>query len=317
MKLPLRRPAVLLAASVATLAVALPSTALAKPHAKEYPLEQYAVPADITTGPDGALYAPDGSLGRLWRVTTKGKVSSIPVGSGPAGVATGEDGALWVTDRTLDQVHRVTTNGQVTSYQLPTAGAFPTAIVAGPDGALWFTESHGDQIGRITTQGEITEHPIPTAGAFAAAITVGADGALWFTESSGNKIGRITTTGVLTEYPLDTPDALPGPIVTGSDGALYFGEGNTDVITRMTTAGTITRRTPLPQGANPLSLAATPRGLYVAEHSLSAIGSMSYSGALGRPVTTKSAPDAITIGPDGALWYASGNEAKIGRLDLD
>ena len=75
MKLPLRRPAALLAASVATLAVALPSTALAKPHAKEFPLEQYAVPADITSGPDGALYAPDGAFGRLWRITTKGKVS--------------------------------------------------------------------------------------------------------------------------------------------------------------------------------------------------------------------------------------------------
>jgi hypothetical protein len=32
---------------VATLAVVLPSTALAKPHAKEFPLEQFAVPADL------------------------------------------------------------------------------------------------------------------------------------------------------------------------------------------------------------------------------------------------------------------------------
>ena len=81
MKLPLCRPAVLLTTAVATLAVSLPSTALAHPQhskAKEYSLDQYAVPADLTTGPDGALYAPDGSLDRLWRVTTKGKVSSHP-----------------------------------------------------------------------------------------------------------------------------------------------------------------------------------------------------------------------------------------------
>ena len=134
MKLPLCRPAVLLTTAVATLAVSLPSTALAHPQhskAKEYSLDQYAVPADLTTGPDGALYAPDGSLDRLWRVTTKGKVSSIPVPGGPAGVATGKDGALWVTARTDDQVHRVTTKGQITSYQL-TEGAFPTDIVVGP-----------------------------------------------------------------------------------------------------------------------------------------------------------------------------------------
>jgi hypothetical protein len=65
-----------------------------------------------------------------------------------------------------------------------------------------------------------------------------------------------------------------------------------------------------------VSLAATRKGLYISEHSLSAIGSMSYGGALGRIAPVKSAPDAITIGPDGALWYASGNESKIGRLEI-
>jgi virginiamycin B lyase len=318
MKLPLARPAALLTAAVATLAVAAPGTALAHHHskAKEYKLDQFAVPADLTTGPDGALYAPDGSLDRLWRVTTKGKVSSIPVPGGPAGVATGGDGALYVTARTTDQVHRVTTEGEITSYQL-TAGAFPTDIVAGPDGALWFTESRGDRIGRITTSGNVTEYPIPTADAFAADITVGSDGALWFTESNTGKVGRITTAGQLTEYPLAAPDVLPGPIVTGRDGALYFAERNTDQIVRMTTDGTITKRVQLPLGANVLSLAPTRRGLYISEHSLSGIGSMSYAGALGRFTPVKSGPDAITIGPDGALWYASGNESKIGRLEID
>jgi virginiamycin B lyase len=161
-------------------------------------------PADITSGPDGALYAPDGSLGRLWRITTKGKVFYQEVGSRPAGVATCRDGALGVTDRTLDQVIRVTTRGEQTPYQLPDADSFPTDIVAGPDGALWFTEQ------------------------------------------LGNKVGRITTSGALTEYPV-----------------------------------------------------------------------MSLGGAFGRPVRTKSSPDAITIGPGGNLWYASGNESKIGRLDID
>jgi len=223
MKLPLCRPAVLLTTAVATLAVSLPSTALAHPQhnkAKDYSPEQYAVPADLTTGPDGAL-----------------------------------------------------------------------------DGALWFTEAHGDRIGRVTTKGEVTEYPIPTTGAFASDITLCPDGALWFTESSGNKIGRITTTGELTEYPLDTPNALPSSIVTGRDGALYFAEGNTNAITRMN--------------------APTRHGVYISQHSAGSVGFMSYGGGFGRPLRTKSAPDAITIGPDGNLWYASGNEAKIGRVELD
>jgi virginiamycin B lyase len=315
MKLPVRNSAVL-AAAVATLAVALPSTALAHPHAKEYKLEQHAVPVDITTGPDGALWAPDGSLGRLWRVTTKGNVSSIELGGGPAGVTTGRDGNLWVADRD-DKIHRVTTRGQITTHLLPKAGSFPVSIVSGPDGALWFTESRGDRIGRITTSGVLTEYDIPTAHAFAADITVGPDGALWFTESGGNKVGRITTSGELTEFPLETPDSLPGDIVT-HDGALYFTEGNTNVISRMNTAGKVTRRYPLPTAnATPLGLAATRDGLYVGEHSASAIVSLNPWGWYDRELRTKSAPDAITIGPDGNLWYASGNESKIGRLEID
>src|SRR3954451_11080901 len=246
MKLPLRRPAALLAASVATLAVALPSTALAKPHAKEFPLEQFAVPADITTGPDGALWAPDGSLGRLWRITTKGRITSVELGGNPAGVATGRDGALWVTDRTFGRIQRVTPRGLVTDYPLPTADAFPTGIVAGPDGALWFTETSADQIGRITTGGRITEYPLGTSGAFAADIVAGPDGALWFTEQTGDEIGRITTSGAVTEFALPTPDALPGPIAAGADGALWFAERNTNTIARITTAGAISEQFTLP-----------------------------------------------------------------------
>jgi virginiamycin B lyase len=317
MKLPLRNTARVLAAMTAALAVAIPSTAAAHNRVKEYSLAEFAVPADITTGPDGALYAPDGSLGRLWRVTTKGKVSSFELGGGPAGVATGPDGALWVTDRD-GRIDRVTTAGEITSYPVPTSDGFPTDIVAGPDGALWFTESRGDRIGRITTSGQITEYPIPTAGAFAADIAAGPDGALWFTESSGNKVGRITTSGQLTEFPLETPDSLPGAIVTGRDGALYFAEGNTNVISRMNTAGTVTGRYPLPTAnATPLGLVSTRHGLYVAEHSASAIAPLRLWGGFGRELRTKSSPDAITLGPDGALWYTSGNEAKIGRLELD
>jgi virginiamycin B lyase len=280
-KLPLRRPAVLLTTAVATLAVTLPGTALAHhpdKNVKEFRLAEFAV---------------------------------------PAGVATGKDGALWVTARTTGQIHRVKA-GEITSYQIPTPDAFPTDIVAGPDGALWFTETRADKIGRITTTGEITEYPIPTTGAFAADITVGRDGALWFTESSGNKIGRITTAGELTEYPLDVPDALPAAIVAGRDGQLYFTEGNTNAITRMNTNGEVTGRSPLPTAfATPLGLAPTRHGVYVSQHSAGSIGLLSYGGYFGRSLRTRSAPDRITIGPDGNLWYAAGNDAKIGHIELN
>ena len=114
---------------MASLAVAPPSTALAKPHAKEFPLEQFAVPADITSGPDGALYAPDGSLGRVWRITTKGKVSYQEVGSGPAGVATGRDGGIYFAERNTNTLVRMSTAGVVTR-RTPSGGDQELALVA-------------------------------------------------------------------------------------------------------------------------------------------------------------------------------------------
>jgi virginiamycin B lyase len=315
MKLAIPRPAVVLAATMAALVVAVPSTASAHERAKEFPLQEFAGPNHITTGSDGALWASDGSLNRLWRVSTKGKVSSIQLDGGAISLATGRDGALWVGDRDNNAIQRVTTSGKITSYPLPTAGAFPADIVSGPDGALWFVENRGNKIGRITTSGQIIEYPIPTPDAFAADIAVGPDGAIWFTESNGNKVGRVTMSGELTEFPLATPESLPGPIVAGRDGAIYFAERNTNVITRMTTAGKVTRRFPLPVAdADVRGLLATPYGLLIAEHANNAIRPMSYWGWFGHAARTKSEPDALTRGPDGNVWYTAGNEGTIGRL---
>jgi len=217
---PLRRPVALLAATVAALAVAIPSTASAHSRVKEFPLAEFALPADITAGPDGALWAPDSSLGRLWRVTTKGKVSSMPLGSGPIAVANGRDGALWVADRE-DMIHRVTTGGQVTSYPLPTPGSFPASIVAGPDGALWFTESGGNKVGRITTSGELTEFPLETPDSLPGPIVTGRDGALYFAERNTNVITRMTAAGKVTRrFPLPTADANPVSLLPTRHGLL-------------------------------------------------------------------------------------------------
>jgi virginiamycin B lyase len=285
-------------------------------NAKEYKLDRFAVPSDLAAGPDDAVYAPDGSLGRLWRVSAKGKVSYVQLGGGPAGVTTGSDGALWVTDRSDDRILRVTTGGRVTAYELPKDGSFPTDIVSGPDGALWFVEAHGDRIGRITTTGDVTEYPLPTSNAFASDIAVGPDGALWFSEALGDKVGRITTDGAITEYALP-PGTLPGPIAAGRDGALYVGERNTNAIARMTTAGVVTARYALPtENADPLGLAFAGDTLWIGQHSAGTLGSMSLGGVFGRDIRTKSAPDSITIGPGGDVWYASGDDARIGRVDL-
>ena len=265
---PLPQTRALLAAAVAALAVALPSTALANPTPR----------STSSLSSRSRTTSPPGPTARCGRRTA----ASAASGASPprarslrrssrrrAGVATGRDGALWVTDRDDSRIERVTTRGEITTYPLPTADAFPTDIVAGPDGALWFTESRGNKIGRITTSGKVTEYPIPTPSAFAArhhrrprrgdlVHRVG--------RQQGRPHDHVRRAD---RVPARDADSLPGPIVGGRDGALYFAEANTNVITRMTTARQGDAPVPAPgrgRRSRPGSLS-TPSGSYVAEHS--------------------------------------------------
>ena len=311
----------ILAASALALAACLAAAApgaLAAQRVVEFPLPaDHAAPNAITTGPDGALWAPDGSLGVVWRITPAGKIRSFEVGGLPTSIASAH-GALWITDGDRDQIIRLTPDGATTSYKLPTAGAFPIGIVEGPDGALWFTEGRSDKIGRLALDGSITEYAIPTAGAFARDIAVGPDGALWFTEQSADKVGRITTAGEVTEFPL-APGTLPGAIVGGPDGALWFAQRNLNSIARITTDGTITDEFPLKTAdADPSALEVGPDGaLWIAQRSADSIARMTPDGAVTREIRVRGGgPDDLATGPDGRLWFPQGNPGQVGRLDI-
>ena len=147
-------------------------TAQASQRVTEIPLRaQYAVPGDIVAGPDGAMYAADSSLGKVYRIAENGTVRSYDVGGGVTGIASAH-GALWVSERDGSQIVQLGLDGSQTSYPV-TQGAFPADIVLGSDGALWFAESRGNAIGRLTTDGQLTEYPLPTPDAFIADITPG------------------------------------------------------------------------------------------------------------------------------------------------
>jgi streptogramin lyase len=304
------------------------------------PLVGLVQPDGITTGPDGNLWFTETGADRIGRMTPAGVLTEFPLpavtvpdevfGSppGPTAITTGPDGALWFTG-IPGEVDRITTAGVVTEFAVPlvlppagspagTAGtpATLTAITAGPDGALWFTGVPGE-VGLITTAGVVTEFAVPdipppagspsgTAGtpATLSAITEGPDGALWFTGVPG-EVGRITTAGVVTEFavpevppPAGSPagtastQATLSAITTGPDGALWF-LGVPGEVGRITTAGVVSEfavpAAPLPAGS---------------------------------PFETQGfAPvlNALAMGPDGNLWFASSasdgaGDAAIGRM---
>jgi len=303
-------------AAVLTLLTVSTAQAVASPRVTQFPIRaDFTSLTDIVPGPDGALYVPDRGLGRVWRVTTAGKIRPIEVGGQPAGAAS-LGGALWVTDAEGDRIVRLGMDGSQKAFPLPRANVRAAGIVAGPDGALWFAEVTGDAIGRMTADGQVTEYPI-TPGAFAAQLTVGPDGAVWFSEQSANKVGKVTMAGEVTEYELATPDSLPGPLAS-ADGAIYFATRNANTIVRMTTAGVVTGTYAIPtENANTLGLVAAPDGaLYLTE--ADGVRPMTLDGQFGRRYRVPGAylVDSLAAGPDGALWFLRSSDAIVGRIDI-
>ncbi len=67
-----------------------------------------------------------------------------------ADLTSGPDGALWFIDFSSNSVGRFATAGQVTNqYAIPTASANAQRIRTGPDGSLWLTEDLANKIGRL------------------------------------------------------------------------------------------------------------------------------------------------------------------------
>jgi virginiamycin B lyase len=222
--------------------------------------------ADITQGPDGALWITDTDNHQILRMATDGTYTGFPLGSSgdyPLGIAAGPDGALWfvVTSHAgAPAVGRITTSGTITSFSSGiTPGAYLQDIAVGPDGAMWFTETNTDKIGRINMRGKVTEYSNGiTSGAQPYSITAGPDKAVWFTEFAGGRIGRITTKGRVTEYSKGiTPTQEPWGIAAGPDKALWFTEiGPAAKIGRITSAGSIREYSGFNQYSGPTDIIA-------------------------------------------------------------
>ena len=215
---------------------------------------------------------------------------SIPTPkSAPDSIATGADGNLWFTEANTDKVGRITPTGQISEYQLPEPQSDPGEITAGPDGELWFCVEKA--IAKITTAGQVTEYHLPGGGG-CNHIAAGPDGNLWFTESEGDPppqysyLGRIAPEGQVAFFQLPEPGQEPSSITAGPEGNIWFTErgGYNTVKLGLIGQGKVARSTP--QGE--VTTFSTPNA--------------------------KSDPGAITLGPDGNLWFAERASDEIARI---
>jgi streptogramin lyase len=197
-------------------------------------------------------------------------------------ITPGPDGNVWFTEEEAVYMPALgkavlvgaigtfnTTTRAIAEYPIGnnTASA-PIGITVGPDGNLWFADSGLGAIGTINpTTHAIVEYPVGRAGSKPTGIASGPDGNLWFTDPGLEAVGTINpTTHAVAAYPTNKSDANPGAIVSGPGGLLWFTEQHA--------IGTV-----------------DPTTHAMVDYAL-APGS---SGSAVQP--------AITIGPDGNVWF--------------
>jgi virginiamycin B lyase len=277
------------------------------PHIVEFPIpHKSSEPYAIVSGPDNALWFTESKGNRIGRVTTQGVFEEFVIptrASRPGGIAEGSDHALWFTELHGNKIGRLTTNGTFKEYPLPKPNSAPFGITLGPDGALWFTE-YGGGIAQITTDGAITE--FPAAAGFG--ITSGGDGALWYVSEKFDVV-RVTTDGTVTNtYPAA---AEPEWITRGSGNALWYTSDDLyhdGGIYRMSPTGQVSKRAGY-FSFRTAGIAVDPAGIVWSAND----GGGSYSPTIGRlapngaykeySIPSKAAPEGLTIGPDGNVWF--------------
>jgi virginiamycin B lyase len=192
-------------------------------------------PEQLVRGPDGRLWATEGSSSSLYALHWDGlspasaRYALPTAASHPEGIAVSADGArIWFTEHATGKVGYCLPDGTGCKDAIVTnATSYPYRIVAGRNG-MYFTEFGANKVGRATVDifsGNVvtTEKTCPTASAHPFGIAIGPDGNVWFVEQGVDKIGKWDLTAdTITEYPIPTAASVPTDIALGPDGSLYF-----------------------------------------------------------------------------------------------
>ncbi len=264
----------------------------------------FIVLTPIALGPDGNIWFAENQANKLGRISPDGRdlaEFALPMPSSEvSGIVAGPDGNVWFSISTAGmfagKIGRISPEGHnIVEFALP-AGSAPSGLAVGPDGKLWFINggapSQPTTVGRITSDGRhVDTYPIPDGNI--GRIVPGPDGALWFTEKSEydvlDKIGRVTIEGTIRQFPLPQINEAALDITAGLDGALWFTATPPDC-----------PRSTLPPPSD--CLAARALGRIAVDGSITLI-----------PLSGKSTPYGIALGPDGNLWITAIGPAVIYR----
>jgi virginiamycin B lyase len=302
------RRLLLLPAILVTLCLALAGSAAAAEGELGTLLANSTFANSLAAGPEGNAWFTGANIEGeggpvVGKVTPSGELTEYKAPGGARSIVSGADGNLWFAE--AKGIARITPGGQITSFPVPPGVGEPMALTAGPDGNVWFVTGK-PAAGFITPAGAVTTFPLKSVDA-PSAITAGPAGDLWFTEPRVAQIGRITVAGKETEFPL--PDgSKPELIALGADGNLWFSDGSAARVGRITPTGQVTFFAVPTLTVTDEVLAGSNGTIWFTAGN--EIGRISTAGKVTWPgcftAGCQFPPSAMTIGPEGKLWVASG-----------
>jgi virginiamycin B lyase len=187
-----------------------------------------ALPFQSNATSEKTFAAPAKTAAPIFHTYTAGKTKGFPAGAVAADITAGPDGAMWFTDPSTPAIGRISAAGNVTEYTTGLIGkSRPASIVAGTDGNLWFSDSEG-AIGRITTAGAIVEYSIERFSKAASpdGIAVGNDGAIWsIAPGPPNLLVRVGANGQLSVFKVPARLAPDGSLAADAAGNLWMMTG--------------------------------------------------------------------------------------------
>ena len=242
----------------------------------------------------------------------------------PQDLVLGPDGNIWFTERGVSKIGRISASTPGIPEEFPTkdAGAAPDIITVGPDGNIWFTEQSNNSIGRMTPSNPTAPDSFGGIGLIdPRGIAVGPDLNLWVTDagSSPPKVVIVSPAGTLVDT-VPLPDAFgPRNIAKGPDNNMWVAGFGSNKIARITVSGSTRTVDPAagydaPGGVTPMDLIANEGNLWYTAQGTT-VGRMTPLGVATNFTSQGVDPFGITIGPDGAVWFAEFQADAIGRVD--
>ncbi len=242
-------------------------------------------------------------------------------GGGPFDVRYAFDGTQWVFESSDQLAHR-SLSGALTPVTIGSGNAYsgnPGQLAAAPNGNMWFVIPQTAVVGQVTPGGAVAAYVLPSLqNSYSASIAITSSGTPWV--ATNNQLLELGSGGSVLIDDYFSVRAM----TTGPDGNIWFAQS--DAIGTIRPDNTILLYpiiAPIPgcaPGSCSRNISAIATGsdgaLWVTENG--AVAQLTTGGVFSEfPVlAARTAPSAISPGPDGNIWFLDAGAKKIGRMKI-